>query len=626
MKQRIRWIIFILFILIIKSSPSIASEENRFNLTNNEIVFLFDSSSSMDIQDKNKEAVDAVRQAIYSVPVDYQIGFVAYHTGIQLIIPFGEGLEQWDRQLETIAYSGYTNAGEGLYQAMKLFSEKEDINRSIIMLTDGEIDMPNSQEKENARALYQEMIQKAKEKGIKIYIIAVGSQWSDTEVHIFDGAEQTDGAIYWEGQSGSLSEIIKRILYDRINFPKNTVEVAEYAEIEYSDKTESSIKHGFVDLELSMPKAEQVRIVLLSDNEFSQVEAEYQAKSGRIVTGQHFAAVDLIEPEEEHIAVYFQVSDLSKVEAYFIAEYTAKVETQVVYRKVEVNAQEQQGKKVEEPYFQNFADISFYLTDKDGVCLWDSGNYEGREVLFTINGVLETGVISDGKVLYSMQIDGVEKADITVDTSTFPEQLKMIQASPVFFSLPEDPVIEPEPDYWMLQLIIFLLILCLVGIVIAFFRMKNKKNTVIFMEQGEKAGLKELAQKKDKKDYTYTGKLNLYVVKTQSEQDIPPQTYRLFGKQSKEITLYQILNTCSISLGDIGAEGISFYPGSNHSLIVIDQSEGCTILRGMEIVKKGVGYPIYYNGKLTVTFEDGVTEMEIHYKNLKPSEQEEDYK
>ena len=35
-----------------------------------------------------------------------------------------------------------------------------------------------------------------------------------------------------------------------------------------------------------------------------------------------------------------------------------------------------------------------------------------------------------------------------------------------------------------------------------------------------------------------------------------------------------------------------------------------------------MGYPVFYNEKITVTFEDEMTEMEIHYKNLKPGERE----
>ena len=103
---------------------------------------------------------------------------------------------------------------------------------------------------------------------------------------------------------------------------------------------------------------------------------------------------------------------------------------------------------------------------------------------------------------------------------------------------------------------------------------------------------------------------------------MPPQTYRLFGHNSKRMTLEQILSSCKIKLGKIGAEDIIFYPGPDHSVIVMDQSERCTALRGMEILKKGMGYPIFYGDKVTITFEDEATEMEIHYKNLKPSERE----
>ena len=88
------------------------------------------------------------------------------------------------------------------------------------------------------------------------------------------------------------------------------------------------------------------------------------------------------------------------------------------------------------------------------------------------------------------------------------------------------------------------------------------------------------------------------------------------------MTLAQILSSCEVKLGKVGEEGIVFYPGSDHSVIVTDQSEHCTVLKKMEILKKGTGYPVYYNEKITITFEDGITEMEVHYKNLKPSEKQ----
>ena len=114
----------------------------------------------------------------------------------------------------------------------------------------------------------------------------------------------------------------------------------------------------------------------------------------------------------------------------------------------------------------------------------------------------------------------------------------------------------------------------------------------------------------------------MYVVRTADGQDVPPQTYRLFGRSSTRLTLNQILTSCKIRFGKIGAEDIIFYPGPEHSVIIMDQSEGCTVLRSSEILRKGMGYPVYYGEKITITFADEATEMEIHYKNLKPSERE----
>lgn len=618
MKQKIFGIIFLLLIVAIGVPSCIASEKNQFNLREGEIVFLFDSSSSMNTQDKERTAIDAVRQAVYSVPTNYQIGFVAYHTGIQLVIPFGEDLGQWDTQLESITYSGYTNAGEGLYQAIKLFSEKSGIDRSIILLTDGEIDMPDRQQKEDSRILYEKMLWEAREKGIKLYIIAIGTEWNDTKLHIFDGAELTDGAIYWEGQSGNLSEIMKRILFDRMNFPRSTIEITESAGMEMVDPAASPIKSGLIDIELPVSEAKHVRILLFSNHELAQVEAEYHAKSGRMTTGQYFTAVDLTEPDSKSITIQFQSSDLSDMEAYLITEYEARIETQVTYRKIETDSQEQQSRNDIDPFFQNIADISIYLVDIKGNMLWDSDYYEGKEVSFTVNGISAAEPIQDGKITYSMQIDGIEGADIVLDTSDFSERFEITQAATIRFSPPEDPFVESKADYRPIWVILAILLFILAGIVVL--RIKKEKSMVLYMEQPKPLGTS--VQKETTKGGTYTGKLNLYVVQTPSGQDIPPQTYRLFGKQSRKITLNQVLSSCGIRFGKIGAEEISFYPGADRSLIVMDQSERCTVLRGMEILKKGIGYPVYYNGKLTITFEDGTTEMEVHYKNLKPSEQE----
>ena len=229
MRKRSIWkgyafFVSIVMITMVWSFSCEASETSKsavFDTSDGEVVFLLDTSVSMNGQDRGRFAVDAIRQAVYSLPFNYETALVAYNTGVQKVIPFGSKRQEWDEQTGTIEYSGYTNAGEALKQAMELFSDEEGISRYVIILSDGEIDMPDRQQREESRILYEEMVMEAVKRGVTIYIIASGSEWNGTQAHIFDGAELTDGSIYWEGQSGSISEIMKRILYDRMNFQRN---------------------------------------------------------------------------------------------------------------------------------------------------------------------------------------------------------------------------------------------------------------------------------------------------------------------------------------------------------------------------------------------------------------------
>ncbi len=148
---------------------------------------------------------------------------------------------------------------------------------------------------------------------------------------------------------------------------------------------------------------------------------------------------------------------------------------------------------------------------------------------------------------------------------------------------------------------------------------KRDRATLIYVEKGNHG---QNLEKYETKSCQYTGKLNIYVVQSKSGKDYPPSTFFLFGRKSTRMTFAWILEQCKIKLGSSGPEDIVFYPGADKAVIVMDQSKQCTVMRGMEILKKGIGYPVFYHEKLTITLEDGMTELEIHYKNLKPRERD----
>lgn len=594
------WILASCVTIQAKAMPSYSENQTC------EVVFLLDTSSSMNKQDKERLAVDAILQAACSLPSGYSTGLVAYNTKVQAVLSLETDMGQIETVLNSIQYSGYTNAGEGLSQAVDLFSEAPDVQRHIIMLSDGEIDMPSSDAREASRSLYAQAVELAKEKGIKICIIAVGNELNNPKMHIFDGAEQTDGAIYWEGQSGTLSQIMNRIVSDRLAFSRSPIGVTD-------------ANGGAVAVEVPTG-TDRMKLLITSDNGLGAVTADYQAEKGQVTTGKCFAVLDMERPAQGSAKIFFQAPDTSGVQAYLVTEFIAKPRLTVTYRGEEIPRTPKEIKKNVPPQYKHYADVSIELEDTGGDHdnIWQSRSLNGYEITYMLNGKTFRGTIQDGRVQTTVPADEINAVEVSIDTRSLEGIYHMNQPVTVEIMKYPDPEFVPVPDYRPLWGILGTLAVVLFLILGLWIRKKN--TTLIYVAQPTAA--KEPARKMETKACSYTGKFNLYVVRTADGRDVPPQTYRLFGRNNKRMTLEQILSSCKIKLGKIGAEDISFYPGPDHSVIVMDQSERCTALRGMEILKKGVGYPIFYGDKVTVTFEDESTEMELHYKNLKPSERE----
>ncbi len=608
MKRKRKIFLSVVILVLLFQTVTAAGEDGTagYQRKSGEVVFLLDASSSMNTQDKNRLAIDVIRQAAYSLPSNYKTGLVVYNTEIQGMKALDTDVDQLESQLEAVVYSGYTNAGQGLSQAVGLFSEAENTDRYIIMLSDGEIDMPNNKEREASRALYAQSAGWARDKGIKICIIAVGSELNDPQMHIFDGAELTNGAVYWEGQSGSLTQIMERIIEDKFGFPRQAAGV-----------TDSS--GGNIHVEVPRG-ADYLKLLVTSEAGFEAVRTDYTSENGQTVEGQRFVAVEMVRPISESVDVYFETADISGVRAYVLSEFRAEPQLTVNYRSEELPRTKEEIKKNVPPRYEHWADIAIGLCNVEGKKenLWNQEQYDGIQIPYTLNGVSLVGTIENGLIKTTIPADGVEKIEVSID----PQGMKGIYylSQPVEESIRTypDPIFEPAPDYRPLIGILAVLAAVLALILVLWSRKKN--TTVVYVAQPPAP--KDSTRKMETKACSYSGKMNMYVVRTADGQDVPPQTYRLFGRSSTRLTLNQILTSCKIRFGKIGAEDIIFYPGPEHSVIIMDQSEGCTVLRSSEILRKGMGYPVYYGEKITITFADEATEMEIHYKNLKPSERE----
>ncbi|MGN0330893.1 MAG: hypothetical protein ACI4D5_06570, partial [Kineothrix sp.] len=404
---------------------------------------------------------------------------------------------------------------------------------------------------------------------------------------------------YAQGKDGTLSRIAGEVVSKQLGFSGKAVGTMEG-------------KSGNFHIELPQSSVSAVKILLTGNCSMESVNADYAAENGRIITGKCFAVIDLKHPDGRPVDVSFELESASAVSASMLTEYQAAVSVEPKYTS---RAVENGGEKG----YKHFAELLIDLRNRRGdqESLWKNGLPEGSTVRYTINGKEYEGEIKDGILQHSMQVDGVEQIEVSVELKPSYGIYEVMQPGKIQVELPPDPMPEPRIDYGPLWMIVGGLAALLLVILVLWVR-KGRTNLVYVASPrlGREPG------KYEAKSCQYSGKFNLYVVQTKNGRDIAPCTFTLFGKKSSRITLEWILNNCGIRLGSNETGDILFYPGAEKAVIVMDQSESCTVMRGMEILKKGIGYPVYYHEKLTVTLEDGLTELELHYKNLKAGERE----
>ena len=188
MRTRIKSTIicFILFIFSISFLP-LKVKATEQETEKKSIIFLLDASGSMVDNDPNRLAIDSIAQLIYSLPSNYYIGFVAYNNEL---VANQKPIESDERSsimkvAENVKYVGYSNAGEGLLQAVKLLEEENTKEKTIIILSDGEILMRNEEETKESKIIFQEAVEQAKNMGAKIHVIGLGEEMEDIENTIF---------------------------------------------------------------------------------------------------------------------------------------------------------------------------------------------------------------------------------------------------------------------------------------------------------------------------------------------------------------------------------------------------------------------------------------------------------
>lgn len=101
---------------------------------------------------------------------------------------------------------------------------------------------------------------------------------------------------------------------------------------------------------------------------------------------------------------------------------------------------------------------------------------------------------------------------------------------------------------------------------------------------------------------------------------MPPARVNLYSRETREPFSFEwVKEKCHIDMLLTDAHKIQFQGGAEHTLCVKNKGD-VTVVCEKEILLRNRKCILHYNEKLLLVFNGGDVELEIHYKNMKPSE------
>ena len=203
MKKRV-WSALLAFMLVIgMCSVNVRAEGNGADqyLHRSNVVFVTDESGSMKQTDPSNNRYEAIKLFLGEMANEGNyIGSVSFGEGIvdSSDIKMIAGQAAKDALIADISdqkYSNYTNIGEGLVKAVDMLDSDRntELDSAIILLTDGNTDMPDKDQLQASIEKKAEAIERARKAGYKIYTICLNVNGAADSKEMKQIAEATGG-------------------------------------------------------------------------------------------------------------------------------------------------------------------------------------------------------------------------------------------------------------------------------------------------------------------------------------------------------------------------------------------------------------------------------------------------
>lgn len=567
------------FLFMTASISSYAQDSPAEPIT--EFVFVLDCSQSMQEVDGEYASMEFIREFAASAPYNCRVGLAAYHNEVAASLPAGSSYEEIVDALSQLEYRYYGNAGTGMQEAVRLFQNKE-ANKKIILISDGEIVMKTQEQTAESAGIYGQEISEAAKAGIAIDILALGSRIEEGET-VYQAAQATGGTCYELEDGEALLEFLDEYMLQELKMP---------------GRLAGKINGNGGEIKINLPDClmKEAKIILSGRQQNDNLTVNCEAGKIDILKGKHYTVIELQEPHSEEVIIQMTSEEDMEVAAYFAAKYEFLTSVSNTY-----NVDSQQG------------EISIGIENTEGRNLLEGHLAEGG-LSILLNGEKCSWQLEDGMLVVSKEALQSEEIELEL---LFDDDFSIYSGEKMITEKIEVPRIEePEPQIdWFFWIVILIFAVMLIIIFLTARQKKERHKSVKVIDES-----RIYPGESSSKGNDFCGKIMIYVIHNKEDIDYPPESINLFARCNREvISLEWLLDECNLPLNLKGAEKIIIRPGEDRSLAVKNNSKAAA-LKGRELLAKGRFYHLYYHEKITFIFDLEDTEIEVHYKDLKPNE------
>lgn len=563
--------------LTLTFSEKAFAAENEEKTERKQIIFLLDASKSMQKDGKWIEAADSACMIAATLPEEYEVALLVYNTEIIYQENFGNINQKTRYALETVEMQGYTTPAVALEKASQMF-DTDATDKRVVFISDGEISVKGDQETEEAVRQFERAVDNAVRQKIKIDMFAIPNDAIENQICY--GADITSGELYTADENHTIEEISATYLFQTLQIEK--IELGKAI----SDE-------GNITADLQNTYMQNVKILFVSEEAISDFHVVGQCENLSMMRGNKFAVAKLENPLEKQVVFNYCLENKGNVYTYLLKEYYLETDMEKFYT-------------AEDGSFV----LKVEVLNHQGKPVLDAHDLENN-ISISIDGEQKAYDVESGTAVILYQADSTRKINVEVDISSSGNIIHYTPNTDIVELAV--PVVE-KPDYTVLCIVIVVLSAIIITLVIFYGKKQKKKSddktNMITVEEPE-----TMIPPK----YDFSGQLVLYLLKGEREEDIPPCSIKLFGRSRKSITFDWIKDRCGIDYQLIGADEIRFSGGKDHTLCFKNNGYA-TIVKENQILKREKKYCLYYGEKILLIFNNGETEMELHYKNMKPSE------